>query len=136
LEEGRGLWLLPALLEHLGGEMNEVPKWQRVTALVVLIVSVAALVIFRDRLTADFWPPDRSFIGPNIVASIVQWSVVVMVAALLWPPTRRRIQGFVTGHLKPLHDNHAELLAEHAEMKRMLHHIIKHHPEIPDLPPE
>ena len=113
--------------------MSEVPKWQRVTALVVLLATVAIVVVFRNRMGADFWPPDASRIAPNIVATIIQWSVALLIAALLWPPTRRRIHGFVTGHLKPLHDNHAELLASHEVLLRHMKHIIEHHPDIPPL---
>ena len=116
------------------GEQQQVPKWQRLTALAVVVAAVVVVVAFRDRLGADFWPLDRSFVGPNLLASVVQWAVVLLVAALIWPPTRRRIDGFVTGHLKPLHDNHAALLASHEEIQARLDHIIRHHPDLPDFP--
>ena len=58
------------------------------------------------RIYHDFWPPDGSTIGPNIVAS----AICGVVAYLKW----------VRPHLRGLH--------------KKLDHVIKYHPDIPELP--
>ena len=103
------------------------PRWQKITALSVAVVDLILVIAFRSRLSADFWPPDNARIAPNIVASIVQAQVVLIAAALLWPPLRRAIHQAITAHLAPLHDSHIELHAK-------LDHIIHHHPDIPTFP--
>jgi hypothetical protein len=55
----------------------------------------------------------------NISAGII----VAVVASLFWPPMRRRLDAFVKGHI----------IAANADIHRKLDHIIRHHPDIPDL---
>ena len=80
---------------------------------------------FAQRLMADFWPLDSSRVGPNLVASAVQWVIVVIVASFVYPPLRKWIEN----ELQKLHDK--------LDRNGLLsHHIIKHHPDIPDYPKE
>jgi hypothetical protein len=116
------------------------PLWQKLGALVLLVAVVLFVALDWSRFLADFWPVDHSNVGPNLVASVVQWALILIVAALLWPPTRRRIHRFVDRkadsikqHARGLHD---EAAADRAELLRHVQHVIKHHPTIPDLPPK
>lgn len=40
------------------------------------------------RLYHDLWPLDRSPVGPNLMASMIQWFVVAVVASILYPPIK------------------------------------------------
>ena len=87
-------------------------------------------------LYQDFWPLDASRVGPNIVASVVQFAVVGLVMYAVWPRFRRGVDRWLHGHLsthfKELHD---KLDKNHEEHMRHLQHIIQHSPDIPPLPP-
>ena len=48
--------------------------------------------------------------------------VAFVLGAVFWPPLRKRIHGFLDGHL--------------SETERMLRHVIEHSPDIPELPPQ
>lgn len=92
-----------------------------VTALLILLVIgifMASFTVhdFWPRLGRDFWPPDNSPIGPNLVASLLQWLVVALVATLIYPPLRRWIE--------------REL--DHVHTK--LDHLVKYNPNVKDLP--
>lgn len=86
--------------------------------LLLLVCATIAAVAFRDRLSADFWPMDSSRVGPNLVAALVQWVIVVLVASFLYPPLR----GWIRAEIDRLHDKldarHAEIL----ETLRLHHH--------------
>ena len=69
-----------------------------------------------DHLYNDFWPIDSSRIMPNILASIVQWVVIGVVATVFYPPFRQWVE--------------RELDHLHAKID----HVIKHNPNITDLP--
>jgi hypothetical protein len=127
-------------------EEKPIPLWQRLTALALLAVVVVAVAVWHARLRPDLLPVDASRVAPNLLAAVVQWAIVLTAAALIWPPTRRRIHGFVTKHTAPLHAHlilaekqremmHAEHLSAHAETQRRLDHVIKHSSDIPPLPP-
>ena len=78
---------------------------------------LAALIYFvgwhTDRFLSDFWPLDRSIVGPNLVASVVQYALVVIAVALLYPPARRAIERFATKHVDELK---AHVSAEHKKI--------------------
>lgn len=82
-------------------------------AVLVLALGTAAAVIFRHRLGADFWPLDRSAVGPNLVAAAVQGGLVLVLAALFYPPARRAAHRFVDGKVDRLHRAVAELHDRH-----------------------
>ena len=89
-----------------------------------MVVALVLLGIFwHARLTADFWPPDRSAVGPNLVASVIQWALVLIVASLVYPPLRKAIDRWATAKFHSAHD------ALHSK----LDHIIRHHPDIPEM---
>ena len=77
------------------------------------IAATIGLILFGifawNRFVTDFWPPDRSFIGPNIVASAVLLSLGVLA---IFKRMKR----------------------EHAHLHAKLDHIVKHSPDIPDFP--
>ena len=119
-------------------EEKPVPLYRKILAVVLLVGAAAGIVFGWHRFLSDAYPPDRSYVGPNLVASLVQTIVVVIVLTLLWPPTRRRIHRFVTRHTAPLHAHftaakeqrerhHAEQMAAHAEhthhLQRIHHHL-------------
>ena len=62
------------------------------TTIVSIIISILFIDGFWQRLVMDFWPPDSSPIGPNLLASIIQWLVVVFIAVVIYPPLRKWIE--------------------------------------------
>lgn len=116
----------------------ETPLWTKLVATTVGILLIVAIIVFRHRIGADFWPLDSSRVGPNIVASILTWAAIFTATALLYPPWRRRLHRFIDKkfihHLQPvhekldihaeslqgLHDKHDQLLASHTEIHRKL----------------
>lgn len=76
---------------------------KRATAVIACLAVACAVLIWHARLGPDFWPPDRSFVGPNLVAALVQSTIILIAAVLLWPPTRRRIHAFADRKLDGLH---------------------------------
>jgi hypothetical protein len=106
--------------------------YQKVLGGLVAVLILVIVLVWHSRLATDFWPPDSSRIAPNLVASVIQWAVVLLVAALIWPPTRRKIHAFVDGKLHKVHEGLEDLHSKHNETHQMLEHIIHHHPDIPD----
>ncbi len=100
------------------------PLWRKLLATAAFLGVVACLVIFWNRLGKDFWPPDRSFVGPNLLASVVQWVVIFVIVILLWPPTRRRIHRFVDRKVETLRSH---IDARHRELHERLDVIEAHH---------
>jgi len=93
------------------------------SSLTILFIIIAIFSDwFANRIIIDFWPLDSSRVGPNLVASFVQWIIVVIVASFIYPPLRYWIEA----ELNKLHDK----LDRNANLS---HHIIKHHPDIPNL---
>ena len=92
------------------------PPWQKITAGLVAAGVIVAIVVWRDRIGADFWPLDSSRVGPNLLASIVQWAVIFCAAVLLWPPWRRRLHRFVDRKVAPLHSKLNGLHASHKQL--------------------
>jgi hypothetical protein len=97
-----------------------------------LLVGIVFWVIFGwHRFLDDFWPIDASRIAPNIVAGAVQWAIILIAAALLYPPIRRAIDAYVTGHVQSLK---AHVSAEHDALHEKLDHLIRHS-NVPDFEP-
>ena len=67
-------------------------KWAGLLALVLVILSV---VFWHGRFSADFWPLDASRVGPNLVASVIQWAIIALVVYLAYPPIRKAIDAAV-----------------------------------------
>lgn len=92
-------------------------RTRQLLALAGLVVCGLLVYVFRDRLSADFWPLDRSFVGPNLLASGVQYVAVGLIAVLVYPPLRRRVSKiahkFVDDKLAPVHDHFVELYSRH-----------------------
>lgn len=132
---------------------EETPTYKKVTAIVVTVLIVGAIVFWHNRLSADFWPLDASRVGPNLAASVIQGAFILLFAALIWPPTRRRIHRFMDlklskvhkkiGELEERHETaskhrqelHDEGTAQRALLNQKLDHIIKHHPDVPAFRP-
>jgi hypothetical protein len=97
---------------------NKTPTWQKIVAGILVVIVAFALIFGWSRIGPDAWPPDRSFVGPNLVAAIVQWMIIFVVGVLVWPPTRRRMHRFVDRKIAPLHvklDAHETMHQEHAD---------------------
>ncbi len=107
----------------------------KVTLGLLLAVTAYAVVEFilstwfHARVIHDFWPVDRSYIGPNIVATIVTYIFIALVLTLLYPPFRKMMRRVITGHKdemkahaeagwKEIHD---KLDAHHEEHMKALH---------------
>ena len=105
------------------------PRWKAAGALVLLGAIVYFIVTDWPRFLQDFWPVDASRIAPNIVASIVQWAVVLIIAALLYPPTRRMIKRAADETLHRHLEHHRALTAVEDERRHteLLAQADKHH---------
>jgi len=76
----------------------------------------------------------------NASEQIIAIAFGAVVGATLWPPLRRAIgraaHRFVDDKLKPLHEHMTSAREDREELRRMLGHIILHHPDISELPPK
>ena len=107
---------------------------------IVCVVLIAAIVspAIGDRLRSDFYPLDRSYISPNIVAAFVQAVFVTIILSALYPPIRHRVEAWVTKHKDDIKAHiSAEHLVTHDKLQAVherVQHVIEHHPDIPDFP--
>ena len=96
-------------------------RWRVLLALAVLAGFALAIVVFRSRLGTDFWPIDRSPVGPNIVASVIVWGSVLILGVLVYPPIRRRLERateqFADRKLEAVHQRFDELHARHNKVQ-------------------
>lgn len=124
-----------------------IPRWQKILVGLYALAWVAFIALDWHRFVDDFWPIDKSSVGPNLVASVVQYTALAILLVLIWPPTRRRIHHFVdakvdgvkthiSGHFTAMHERHDAHAQEIAELHRKLDHLIHHSPKVPDLPPK
>jgi len=75
-----------------------------------------------ETISTMAWEPVKTNIGAG-----VWWAVIVAtVTSIVYPTVRRAIEAFVKRHIK----------SEHEELHNKLNHIIKHHPDIPNLEKE
>ena len=103
-------------------------NWKAYLAVVMLAALVYFVAFHTHRFLHDFWPLDASAIAPNIVASMVQYALLLILAALLYPPIRRAVDRYVRRHVDELKDH---VTTEHRKVHDKLNHIIDHHPDIP-----
>ena len=94
-------------------EEKSIPSWQKWSAVTVAVGLFVVIFIWPSRVLADFWPIDQG-VGANLLASLVQYAVILVVLALLWPPTRRGLHGMVDAKLAPIHE-HLTVLRQHHE---------------------
>lgn len=100
-------------------------KSAKVAPAVLGLLGAVYFVAFHwGRFVQDFYPLDNSRVSPNIVASLVQYVGLAVLAYLVYPPFRRAANKWVKGHLQ----------SENQLLHAKLDHIIKHHPAIPDFP--
>jgi hypothetical protein len=102
----------------------------------ILIILVIALTIdqltgggFYHRLVLDFWPIDYSRVGPNLVASAVQWFIVGLVAAVIYPPFRHWIESQFDGVHEKIDKHHQEHLQKIEERHQQHLDLMKEHHE-------
>ena len=100
---------------------------KKLLAATLAVAVIGCIVVFWSRFTADFWPPDRSYVGPNLVASVVQWAIIFLAAVLLYPPFRRAVDRYVT---RQTEDLKAHVTAEHAKLHARLHALEDSHIEL------
>lgn len=94
-------------------------KWSIPAAILLIVLGI---VIWHDRISADFWPLDSSRVGPNLVASII-WA---LAAVLLYPPWRRAFHKFVDRKLAPVHEHLKVLHKHHDDHAAALDEIHRH----------
>lgn len=114
-----------------GNPEKTIPTWQKGLAGCLLVLVVLGITLGWSRFLSDFYPPDRSFVGPNLIASVVQWAVILIAVALVYPPARRAVARYIEHHVKDI-KNH--VTAEHAAVHDKLDHIIKHSKDVPPFP--
>jgi hypothetical protein len=106
--------------------------WKALLALIMLSALIIFMVFDWSRFLADFWPIDHSNVGPNLVASVVQYAIILIILALLYPPFRRAVEKFAKEHVKDIKEH---ISAEHDIFHEKLDHIIKHSNDIPEFVP-
>lgn len=105
-------------------------RWKKLGAFALSLAIVAVFVFGGTRIRHDVWPPDSSPIGPNLIASLMQWAIVVIVVVLLEPAVRRRLKRFSKKELDGVHAkldalewHHRALRASHRELQETLRRI-------------
>lgn len=108
----------------------------------MLVALIYFMVFHWGRFLSDFWPLDRSIVGPNLVASIVQYAFLAILLVLLYPPLRKAVEKFATRHVESIKqhvtDEHKKLHDKLDIMHAKQNHIIRHSgipkvvPGIPD----
>ena len=66
-----------------------------------------------SRVGSDFWPIDRSFVAPNLLAAAVQGLIVFLFVYAFWKPLRDRVDNWVRAHL---HAHHLAHVAPHHDV--------------------
>lgn len=92
------------------------PRWHRYVALACGLGLIAAAVIFRARLKADFIPVDGGRVSPNILAQAITDAFLLFVLSLLWPPWRRIVHRFFDRKLGVIHSKLDVLRASHEDL--------------------
>ena len=113
----------------------------------VFVMIVVVLVVWHHRIWSDLWPLDKSIVGPNLFAALIQGAVVLIVVVLVWQPVRRRLHLFMDrkidtlqGSIVKFHkrsEEHRDLLHRdssegRAVLEAKLDHVIRYHPDIPE----
>jgi len=106
--------------------------WKALLALILLAGLIIFMVVDWTRFVSDFWPIDKSTVGPNLLASVVQYAIILIIVALLYPPIRDRVKRYIEHHVDSIKE-HAS--AEVDVVHETLAHIIKHSKDIPDFTP-
>jgi TRAP-type uncharacterized transport system fused permease subunit len=120
--------------------MSGLKNWWKPTLAVIAVIAILYYMIFHwSRFVADFYPFDASRISPNLVASVVQYAVLLVAAYLLYPPFKRAVDAFATKHVDSI-KNHVS--AEHKKLHDRLDrhtakidHIILNSKDIPNKVP-
>jgi pentose-5-phosphate-3-epimerase len=113
-----------------------------VLAIVFLLGWLAAIFgyIFDDwwrhRIIEDFWPIDNSTLSPNLVATVIQYAIIIVTVVLAYPPARDFFKREFAKASAERAAHHDEATAHRDELLRHVQHIIKHHPDIPPLEPK
>ena len=107
-------------------------NWKAWGALIALAALVYFMAFHWSRFLADFWPLDASRIAPNVVASVVQWALIAIAVALLYPPARRAIERFAQRHVESIKEH---VSAEQAHLHAKMDHIIVNSKAIPNVVP-
>ena len=98
-------------------------NWKKITAVVLLLAVVYFVVFHWNRFRGDFWPLDKATVSPNLLASVIQWAIIFIFLALLYPPFRRWVEKVGRGAIDEV-KNHVS--AEHAKLhERLDHHNAK-----------
>lgn len=93
--------------------------WKPILALVLAAALIYFAAFHTDRFLADFWPLDNSRVGPNLAAAIVQYALLLILVALLYPPFRRAVERFAQRHVADLK---AHITSEHAKIHERIDH--------------
>ena len=94
-------------------------RWQIVVA-ALCVVALGVATVFdawlRSRLVSDFWPIDKASVAPNILASVVQFVLMVLLLGAFYPPFRHWLeQEFKDAReqRESHHKTHIDLLKQH-----------------------
>jgi hypothetical protein len=104
-------------------------NWKAWAAAFALVALVYFMGFHWARFLADFWPLDNSRVGPNLTASIVQWALIAIAVALLYPPARRALERYAQRHVDSIK---AHISAEQDHLHTKMDHIIRNSKSIPN----
>ena len=100
-------------------------SWGKLLLAIAAVLGAAYFIVFHwNRFVSDFYPLDKSTVAPNILASVVQYAILLVAAYLLYPPFRRAVNKWMTGHVDSLKTH---ISAEHDALHEKLDHLIAHH---------
>lgn len=90
----------------------------KIPGAIVTLASIIYFVAFHwNRFLSDFWPPDKATVAPNILASVIQYAMIGILAYVFYPPVRRAVDKWVENHLhKSQTELHAKIEALHAHV--------------------
>ena len=106
-------------------EPQPIPRWQKIAAVVFVLVWGTIIWLWHSRVRADVYPLDRSYVAPNLLASFIIFSLGLMAGALLYPPIRKATHRFMDRKLAPVHAHLRHMRVQHAESKARQDHIIR-----------
>lgn len=102
--------------------------WKTYLGLAFLAALIYFMVFHWSRFLSDFWPIDKSTVGPNLFASLIQYALILITIALLYPPLRKAAERWAERHVQSIKDHVSDenkkihvRLDKHEDMVQAIH---------------
>lgn len=116
--------------------MSGVKRWGKMALAIAVVVGAIYFIAFHwERFISDFYPLDKATVSPNLLASVIQWAIILVAVSLFYPPWRKAIERFAGLRIDSLKEH---VSAEHDALHEKLDHLMAHHPrkEVREFEPE